>query len=58
MVVTTPNRTTDPPAPRYLRAPVPLRFPVDELVPETHRGVPEAGAERARAERASGKLRP
>jgi Uma2 family endonuclease len=38
MVVTTQSRSADPPsAPRYLRAPVPLHFPVSELVPETKR---------------------
>jgi len=38
MVVTTPSRTPDPHAvPRYLRAPVPVHFPVSERVPESKR---------------------
>jgi hypothetical protein len=38
MVVTTPSRTADPPpAPRYLRAPVPVHFPSHETVGQTQR---------------------
>jgi len=38
MVVTTPGQAPDPPSvPGYLRAPVPVHFPVEELVPETKR---------------------
>jgi Uma2 family endonuclease len=38
MVVTSPSRAADsPPIPGYLRAPVPVHFPVSERVPETKR---------------------